>query len=264
MKKCMRILFALLFTALCAAAPARAAFAAVLVDSRPLMLFAEIREGSAFLPLRLFCAEQGFRVEWDGTTRSVSVTGKGVDAMFRDKSDVFVCGGTERKGSAACFISDGVFYVPARSMAAALGKSVKWDEKSRSVVMESSAAYYADEDVYWLSHIISAESAGESLEGKIAVGNVVMNRVKSPDFPDTVCGVVFDRAFGVQFTPVANGRVYDEPTEESLLAAKLVLSGENNVGGSLYFFNPVTAVNQGWIVKNRVFCRKIGNHVFYY
>lgn len=264
MKRYIRILFILFFTVLCAALPARAAFAAVVVDSRPLMLFADVRDGSAFVPVRLFCAEQGLDIKWDAESRSVYVTGGGVSAVFRDKSAEYICGGTARKGNAACYIRDGVFYVPARSMAQALGKSAAWDAMSRTVVIKDREDSYTEDDVYWLSHIISAESAGETLEGKIAVGNVVLNRVKSPDFPDTIYGVIFDRAFGVQFTPVANGTVYAEPTEESVLAAKLCLDGENNVSESLYFFNPVTAADQGWIVKNRVFCRKIGNHVFYY
>ena len=66
----------------------------------------------------------------------------------------------------------------------------------------------------WLSRILYAEANTEPLAGKIAVGNVIMNRVKSPEFPDTIYSVIFDRKYGVQFTPVANGSVYNNANEE--------------------------------------------------
>ena len=84
---------------------------------------------------------------------------------------------------------------------------------------------YSEEDLYWLARIISAESRGEPLEGQIAVGNVVLNRVDSDNYPDTIKEVIFDRNHGVQFEPVENGTVYDDPTPTSVLAAKLALEG---------------------------------------
>ena len=75
----------------------------------------------------------------------------------------------------------------------------------RAVV--SGSAFYDADVVYWLSRIISAESRGEPLIGQIAVGNVVLNRVRSSAFPNTVWGVIFDRKWGVQFSPVSNGTI---------------------------------------------------------
>lgn len=120
-----------------------------------------------------------------------------------------------------------------------------------------------DEDaVFWLSRIISAESKGESLEGQIAVGNVVLNRVKSPEFPNTIYGVIFDDRWGGQFEPVRNGTIYLEPTEQSILAAKKCLSGVNNIGNCLYFLAPDLAQNF-WIPQNREYVTTIGCHDFY-
>lgn len=116
--------------------------------------------------------------------------------------------------------------------------------------------------VYWLSRIISAESQGEPLEGKIAVGNVVLNRVKSSEFPNTIYGVIFDDRWGGQFEPVRNGTIYQTPTEESVEAAKLCLAGTNVVGDSLYFLAPALAQNF-WIVENREYVTTIGCHEFY-
>lgn len=67
---------------------------------------------------------------------------------------------------------------------------------------------------------------------------------------------------GVQFTPVANGTVYDEPTQESLLAAKLVLDGARAAGNSLYFIAPELTDNH-WTMENRTYVTTIGCHWFY-
>ena len=87
------------------------------------------------------------------------------------------------------------------------------------------------DDLYWLSRIISAESRGEPLEGQIAVGNVVLNRVASADFPDTIYGVIFDDRWGGQFTPVRNGTIYQVPSARSVEAAGLSLSRGHTAGG---------------------------------
>lgn len=97
---------------------------------------------------------------------------------------------------------------------------------------------YTDEDLYWLSRIISAESQGEPLEGQIAVGNVVLNRVASDQFPNTIRAVVFDTNNGVQFEPLSNGTLYNAPTAQSVAAAKLVLSGSSTAGGQPLLLRP--------------------------
>ena len=111
--------------------------------------------------------------------------------------------------------------------------------------------YNREDKLYWLSRIISAESRGEPLEGQIAVGNVVLNRVDSPDFPDTIYGVIFDDRWGGQFTPVRNGTIYQEPTEQSIQAAKLCLEGVNVAKDSLYFLAPALT-NNHWILSPEV------------
>lgn len=117
-------------------------------------------------------------------------------------------------------------------------------------------------DLYWLSRIISAESRGEPMEGQIAVGNVVLNRVASKTFPDTIPTVVFDRQYAVQFEPVSNGTVYDTPAASSVEAARRVLNGEKTVEGALYFYAP--ALSPGtWIVSNRTYLTTIGCHRFF-
>lgn len=121
-----------------------------------------------------------------------------------------------------------------------------------------------DEDLYWLSRIINSEAQGESYEGKVAVGNVIINRVNSPKFPNTIKGVVFDKQNGyTQFSPVIDGTIYNSPDADSIKAAKDVLNGSRPVGDALYFLNPRKSTNF-WIVENRQHIKTIGLHDFYY
>lgn len=122
---------------------------------------------------------------------------------------------------------------------------------------------YTSTDLYWLSRIINAEAEAESYAGKVAVGNVIMNRVKSSAFPNTVKGVIFEYYKGIpQFSPVADGTVYNDPNGDSIKAAKAAFNGTSYVGNATYFFNPDKSEGT-WIVKNKVYVKRIGNHVFY-
>lgn len=106
--------------------------------------------------------------------------------------------------SAASLIRGGRTYVPLRSFANLLGVEVNFVNWNVPVALSTGkAASYTDDDLYWLSLIISAESQGESLTGQIAVGNVVLNRVASSQFPNTIRAVIFDTKDAVQFEPTA-------------------------------------------------------------
>ena len=163
-------------------------------------------------------------------------------------------------------LENGRTLVPIRVLAEALGGTVDWSrEKGITLAAGSGRAAdpaYTEDELYWLSRIISAESRGEPLLGKIAVGTVVLNRVASSEFPDSIRDVIFDSKWGVQFQPVANGTVYHEPTAESVLAAKLVLDGARAAGDSLYFLAPELTSNH-WTMENREFVVTIGCHWFY-
>ena len=171
------------------------------------------------------------------------------------------------------YLPDGVktvgghLYVHVRVLAAAMGGSVHWNAATGAITVNRgsgvpAAATYSDSDVYWLSRIISAESQGEPLLGKLAVGTVVLNRVASSQFPNTVYDVIFDRKWAIQFTPVANGTIYATPTAESIIAAKLCLEGARAAGNALYFLDPSQSTNF-WVVNNRPYITTIGCHQFY-
>lgn len=161
--------------------------------------------------------------------------------------------------------AQGRVLVPVRVLADALGGTVAWDGKTGTVAIAAPPPEPEKLDpdaVYWLSRIISAESCGEPMEGKIAVGNVVLNRVASPLFPNTIYGVIFEQSYGGQFEPVRNGTIYRAPTVESVAAAERCLRGENVAGKSLYFLAPALT-NNHWMMENRPFVMTIGAHWFY-
>jgi len=137
-----------------------------------------------------------------------------------------------------------------------------WWSTSGTEPIATGDEYYARDDVYWLSRIIEAEAGSETLEGKIAVGNVVMNRVEDSEFPNTVKGVIFDKRYSIQFTRAYAGAIYNEPSEESIAAAKLVLEGVNTAGDCLYFASAESA-STCWAEKNREKYAVIDNQVFY-
>lgn len=121
---------------------------------------------------------------------------------------------------------------------------------------------YSYEDLYWLSRIISAEARGEPFVGQLAVGTVVINRTRSHYYPDTIYKVIFDKVGGVQFTPASTGSVYREPTESSVIAAKLCLEGFSLDPTILFFFNSSIATGS-WITANREYTMTVGQHDFY-
>lgn len=165
---------------------------------------------------------------------------------------------------------NGSLYVPIRPLARALELEVVWNASTRSVNLKQASwtlvdaeNYYNADELYWLSRIIEAEAGGEILEGKIAVGNVVLNRVADKRYPNTIYGVIFDFKNGIQFTPAYTGTIYNTPSSESIIAAKMCLEGYEIVPDVLFFFNPRIATSN-WISKNRPFAARIGQHDFYY
>ena len=88
-----------------------------------------------------------------------------------------------------------------------------------------------------------------------------MNRVRDPRFPGDVFGVIYDTEHTIQFEPIALGGIREDPSEQAMIAACLVLEGANTVGDSLYFVNP--ASGSGWFDANLELVAVIGNHNFY-
>lgn len=112
-------------------------------------------------------------------------------------------------------------------------------------------------DLEVLSKIVHAEAKGEPYEGKVAVAEVVMNRVEDENFPDTVKDVVYQEG---QFQPVANGAINNTPSEEAIKASKEVLMSDNTSHNAMYFYNDEIATDD-WI-RTRKTLFVIGDHTF--
>lgn len=156
--------------------------------------------------------------------------------------------------------------VPIRTLAKVFNFSVDYDAASCAALLthdEGSGAYllpggsyYDGDTLYWLSRVIFAESGHQVLEGKIAVGNVVMNRVSSPLFPDTLYGVLTQKN---QFVSI-NTLSKKTPNSESVIAAKLVMDGTEVLPTAL-FFNKTGLSSYAY--RTRSYVATIGNHDFY-
>ena len=114
-------------------------------------------------------------------------------------------------------------------------------------------------DVQLLARAINGEARGEPYEGQVAVGAVILNRVKDPKFPNTIAGVIYQSG---AFTAVADGQI-NVPIEEGatvVKAARDALNGWDPTDGAIYYFNPATATNK-WI-WSRPLIKTIGKHRF--
>ena len=121
----------------------------------------------------------------------------------------------------------------------------------------SSSGGYSSSDVYLLAKVIAAEARGESYTGQVAVGAVVLNRVDSSSFPDTVSGVVYQAG---AFSAVTDSNWSVSPDATSRKAAQDAINGWDPSGGALYYYNPSKTSNK-WI-RTRPVITTIGRHVF--
>lgn len=116
---------------------------------------------------------------------------------------------------------------------------------------------FSDADVELLAKVISAEARGESYEGQVAVGAVILNRVAHPSFPDSLSGVVYQKG---AFSCVNDSNWYQAVAESSKRAARDALNGWDPSGGAIYYFNP--AKTNDSFMHSRTVIKTIGSHKF--
>ena len=119
------------------------------------------------------------------------------------------------------------------------------------------AASYHESEVYTLARLVHAEARGEPYVGQVAVAAVVLNRVRSAAFPNTISGVVYQAG---AFDCVADGQINLTPGSDALRAARDAMNGWDPTGGCVYYYNPATATS-AWIWSREVRLT-IGAHVF--
>ena len=228
-------------------------------------------DGVTYVPFRAFAVlADNCEVRWDPSTRTATAkTSAGATISAKVGESYLVFGERCFYTVAPIRIVDDRLYVPIRPLARCFGIEVEWNGQTRSVslirtgkVVRSDAGVYDADALYWLARIICAEAKGEPFSGQVAVGNVVLNRVASRQYPNTIYDVIFDRNYGVQFTPTSNGTIYQVPSQSAIWAAKVCLEGYTLSEDILYFFNPAIATSQ-WIANNCTYAFRIGGHVFY-
>ena len=128
---------------------------------------------------------------------------------------------------------------------------------SSSSASSSSSSGNSSNDLYLLARIISGEARGEPYKGQVAVGAVILNRVKHPSFPNTISGVIYQSG---AFEAVANGQYNVSVTDSAYKAAQDALNGWDPTGGCIYYFNPAKTSN-AYMHSLPVAC-VIGNHYF--
>ena len=229
-----------------------------------------IIDSITYVPLRNFCnLFAKCSISWNGTTNTATVKTEDLTMTVQSGAVYIIANGHYFYTVGRVMNLGGHLYVPIRPLARAFAEELTWNAQARCVELTSvgtvravKPAAYDTDDLYWLSRIISAEAKGEPFLGQIAVGNVVLNRVESDAYPDTIYGVIFDRKYGTQFSPVSFGTIYNKPTASAVIAAKICLEGYTLSDTALFFINPRIATNN-WIIRTRPYAFSIGNHDFY-
>lgn len=233
-----------------------------------------IRDGEMYLSPGAICSYLHIYWSWQGDEAAFTLTLSGTDFTGSRSMEYLTGNGRYFYAPQGWFIAGGQLYLPYDLLSRFLcldteiekGEQAMYVSTLNARIIPGGEDYYdlnyPSEELFWLSQIIYAESWQQPLAGQIGVGNVVMNRVDSPDFPATIFDVIFDMDHNIiQFEPISNGSVYATPDEMARIAACLCLDGYNTVGDSLYFVNP--AYGSGWFDSSLDLTIAIGDHNFY-
>jgi N-acetylmuramoyl-L-alanine amidase len=241
----------------------------VYVNGAPVQARTEavIIASSTYVSFRDYSVALGSSGVFPSSNGALRATAPGLTLEARAGDCYILANGRYLYAPSGCVEAAGDILVPLRALVKAFGADVVWVGSQRAAYVRTSGnaiasgdAFYNGEDVLWLSRIISAEARGEPMRGKIAVGDVVLNRRSLPQYPNTVYGVIFDKRSGVQFTPAYSGAIYCKPSQDCVIAAKIALDGGGAGGDSLFF----SSAHYGcWAASHRPFTGRIGNHNFY-
>lgn len=227
-------------------------------------------DNTVYVPLRNLAERLGAKVHWEAVDGAVRVTYDDRVIELWIGSTSAVVDGNPFMLEHVTFAKDERTYVPLRFLTQSLGMYVSWIDSTKTVRITSTMVEemgaprvaYTSEDKKWLAQIIEAEAGGEPLDGKIAVGAVIVNRVLANDFPDSITDVIFEYANGYyQFTPVQNKTIYTvTPSSETMAAVESALFGSDPTEGALFFYNPKKSASL-WLASRKV-SKDIGSHRF--
>ena len=243
----------------------------VLIDGQPAPIeIGRIQsEGTTYVSLAAMAKalDESAAAAWNGSTGTVTVTTANLTMTARLGDHYVIANGrylyvAERVGQ-----SNGTIMVPLSVVTKAFDAKLTWDAATGKILVQrgsgalmSGDAFYNQDDLFWMSRVIFAESGNQPLEGKMAVGNVVLNRVASPIFPNSVHAVLSQKN---QFSTYKGGKLANRtPNESSVIAAKLVLDGGvvEEVKNALWFD---AMCSNSWAARHKACLVVIGGHKFY-
>ncbi len=225
--------------------------------------------GITYVPIRFASEALGATVSWDNASCRATVTKGYTSLVFDPSTEGCYVNGTWNYAPQR--LENGVLYTNANFLFPALGTQVGWDSYRYEVKVTAPGytvpsayleSYYTPEDLYWLSKIVTCEAGSVSFEAQVMVANVVLNRRVSTLFPNTIKEVIYDKKFGIQFSPAHNGKIDKaNPTTHTILACKAALNGTVLAPNCLYF--NYASNKTGWVAKNRTLYKVIGTQAFY-
>ena len=227
----------------------------------PVDAFLETENNTTYVPVRAISEALGATVSWDDETKTATVSKDGNDVSF----SIY-----DAENTAVLYLD--TTFIPVRAVSEKLGYSVSWDDYYYQVwisapevtVPEECIDYtYYNDEILIVAQVLHCECRHSSFDGKIAVANVITNRVASDLFPNNVFEVIYDRRYGsVQFTLAYNGKINNTPTGECILAAKCALAGVVVAKDCLFY--QAEKLTGSWMDKNREVAVCVGGNKFFY
>lgn len=159
-----------------------------------------------------------------------------------------------------------IFIMKADVHAYSINTSDKSDESKDLFISDNEASQVfksfviTENDIYIMAQVVYAESRGETFDGKVAVASVILNRLVSPKFPDTISGVIYQPN---AFSCVKDKKINIKPDKDSFEAVYKAISGTDPTSQSTFFYNPVISTS-AWVNRaNKKDVLRIGNHIFF-
>lgn len=225
-------------------------FITVKINGRPIFMDTDpyIKSNRTYVPIRFVAEAFNMQVDWIQDEEKAILKNDTTTIEMWLNSNKLVVNNEPILIDVPIEGNDGRIMVPIRFLAEFLNFTIFWDDTTCSVLLfkEDIAVpassvlnrSYTDDDLIWLSRIVHVEGRNISLDGKIAIANVVLNRMKSPNFPDTVYDVIFDKRYTKQFPPAHKSGFRElVPDRSCVVAAKMALEGINNIEQCLFFNN---------------------------
>lgn len=219
--------------------------------------------GSVFVPIRSVGGALNAEVIWHEDTRCAEITARDMH-LFCYADDI-------SGSSVPAVLKHNSFYVPLRAVAEYFSCTVMWDGATYTAYVEAPdvivpaevMAPYNAYDVKILSSLVCLEAGAEPMEGKIGVASVIINRVQSSLFPNTVHDVIYDNKYGVQFPPAFSHDLLGMASViDCILAVRLAEQGIRPCASALYF-SPASRTG-AWAAVHRTYVTTIGKTAFYH